>query len=356
MHLRRSRGGLVAVATAAALTLAACGSDEGADTAAAEGESAADDGAEEESADDAGEEDAAADEAAAGTVEVTDFQGTVEVPVPAERVMVTDNRVVRALDEWGVDIVAAPLDVFPSDLSYASDDAVMNLGNHGEPDLEAVVAADPDLVFNGYRFQDYYGDIQELAPEAAIVDTTTDYENAPLDEELIRQITLVGDALDRPDDAAALVEEFESSIAAATEAYDGESTVMGLLTSGGDISYVAPVTGRSIGPVFEVLGLNPALELAADDTSHGDDISVEAIADANPDWIVVMDRDAAIAAEGDEYSSAEELITGSEALQNVTAVQEGNIVYLPADFYLTEDIQAYTELFTSMADAMGSAR
>ncbi|WP_298746674.1 siderophore ABC transporter substrate-binding protein [uncultured Serinicoccus sp.] len=346
MRIARSRAGLVAVATATALTLAACGSDEGSEEAAAGGGSS-------EDADATGAEEGSEQ---SGTVEVTDFQGTVQVPMPAERVMVTDNRVVRAMDEWGVEIVAAPLDIFPGGLSYAEDDSVVNLGNHGEPDLEAVVAADPDLVLTGYRFQDYYGDIQDLVPDAALVDTTTDYESNPLDEELIRQLELVGQALGHEEEAQDMVEEFQGSIDAAAQAYDPEQTVMGLLTSGGDISYVAPVTGRSIGPVFEVLGLTPALEQEGGESGHGDDISVEAIAEANPDWLVVMDRDAAIAAEGDEYSSAEELIEESEALQNVTAVQEGQIVYLPADFYLTEDMQAYTELFTSMADAMGSAR
>ncbi|KUG53303.1 iron ABC transporter substrate-binding protein [Serinicoccus chungangensis] len=345
MRIARPRAGLVAVATAAALILAACGSDEGSEETAAGGGSSGD-------ADATGAEEGSEQ---SGTVEVTDVQGTVEVPMPAERVMVTDNRVVRAMDEWGVEIVAAPLDIFPGDLSYAQDDSVVNLGNHGEPDLEAVVAADPDLVLTGYRFQDYYGDIQDLVPDAAVVDTTTD-EAQPLDEELIRQLELVGQALGHEEDAQAMVEEFQGAIDEAARAYDPEQTVMGLLTSGGDISYVAPVTGRSIGPVFEVLGLTPALEQEGGDSGHGDDISVEAIAEADPDWLVVMDRDAAIAAEGDEYSSAEELIEESEALQNVTAVQEGQIVYLPADFYLTEDMQAYTELFTSMADAMGSAR
>ncbi|OLT16350.1 iron ABC transporter substrate-binding protein [Serinicoccus sp. CUA-874] len=350
MHLRRPRAGLVAVATAAALTLAACGSDEGTDSSS-EG-SAADESAD---SDDSAEGDTSSEEAASGTVEVEDFQGTVEVPVPAERIMVTDNRVVRALDAWGVPVVAAPLDIFPKDIGYASDDSVVNLGNHGEPDLEAIVAADPDLVLTGYRFQDFYEDITSLVPEAAIVDTTTDYETNPLDEELIRQIELAGQAVQHEEDAAALVEEFEASIAAATEAYDSEQTVMGLITSGGDIGYVAPSTGRAIGPVFDVLGLTPALEQEGGSGHTGDDISVEAIAESNPDWIIVMDRDAAVAAEGEEYSSAEELIAESEALANVTAVTEGNIVYLPADFYLTEDIQAYTTIFNDMADAMGGA-
>lgn len=336
-HPRHLRLAPVVTAAAALVTLAACGSDAGSAPAAG-GDDAAEGSAEQQS----------------GTVQVTDFQGTVEVPSPAERIVVTDNRVVRAMDAWGVDVVAAPLDIFPGDLSYASDEDVINLGNHGEPDMEGFVAADPDLVLNGYRFESHYADITELVPDAVMVDTSTDPEGA-LEEELARQITLVGEALGHQDGAAELVADLEASIERATEAYDPEQTVMGLLTSGGDISYVAPVTGRSIGPVFETLDLNPALEQAADDTSHGDDISVEAIAEANPDWLLVMDRDAAIAAEGAEFSGAEELISESAALQNVTAVQEGNIVYLPADFYLTEDIQAYTAFFDSVADAMGGS-
>lgn len=335
-HPRHLRLAPAVTATVALITLAACGSD--AESTAAVGSDAAQGSADQQ----------------AGTVEVTDFQGSIEVPLPAERLVVTDNRVVRAVDAWGVDVVAAPLDIFPEDLSFTADEQVINLGNHGEPDMEALVAADPDLVLNGYRFEAHYQDVKDLVPDAVVVDTSTDPEGS-LQEELTRQITLVGEALGHQDGAAELVADLDASIERAAGAYDADQTVMGLLTSGGDISYVAPVTGRSIGPVFETLGLNPALEQAADDTSHGDDISVEAIAGANPDWLLVMDRDAAIAAEGAEFSGAEELISGSEALQNVTAVQEGNIIYLPANFYLTEDIQAYTEFFNAIADAMSAS-
>jgi iron complex transport system substrate-binding protein len=130
--------------------------------------------------------------------------------------------------------------------------------------------------------------------------------------------------------------------------------VVGLITSGGEISYAAPVTGRSIGVLFPTLGLTPAIEQAAEDTSHGDDISVEAIAAANPDWIIVLDRDGAGVGEG-EYRPAAELIGGSEALAAVTAVAQDQIVYLDPDFYLTEDIQAYTTLYAQIAQAFSAA-
>src|SRR5699024_6416454 len=106
--------------------------------------------------------------------------------------------------------------------------------------------------------------------------------------------TVLGEVFDKQDEAAALVADFEAAIARAQEAYDGQSTVMGVITSGGEIGYSAPGHGRTLGPVFDILDLAPALEVPEASEDHqGDDISVEAIADSNPDWILVMDRDAA---------------------------------------------------------------
>ena len=97
----------------------------------------------------------------------------------------------------------------------------------------------------------------------------------------------------------------------------------------------------------------PALEVEnASDDHQGDDISVEAIADSNPDWILVMDRDAAISADDPEYVPANEILDSSEALAGVTAITEGNVIYMPADTYTNESIQTYTEYFTTLADAL----
>ena len=65
-----------------------------------------------------------------------------------------------------------------------------------------------------------------------------------------------------------------------------------------------------------------------------------------------MDRDAAVAADDPAYKPANELLESSDALAGVTAVAEGNIVYMPADTYTNEGIQTYTEFFTTFADAL----
>jgi iron complex transport system substrate-binding protein len=323
------------VAAPLALVLAACSSGSTGSTDAAESP--------------------AASAAAPTSVTVEDNHGTVEVPVNPERVVALDNHVFETLSAWDVPLVAAPKAIMGDGLwpEYTEDESVLDVGSHREPNLESIVAAEPDLIIGGYRFADHYDDIKAQNPDAVIIEINPrDGEDASA--ELTREIEILGQIFDREDEADAIVADYEQAIADATDAYDGTSTVVGLITSGGEISYSAPVTGRSIGVLFPTLGLTPAIEQAAEDTSHGDDISVEAIAAANPDWIIVLDRDGAGVGEG-EYRPAAELIGGSEALAAVTAVAQDQIVYLDPDFYLTEDIQAYTTLYAQIAQAFSAA-
>ncbi|PFG34865.1 siderophore ABC transporter substrate-binding protein [Sanguibacter antarcticus] len=325
----RRTGALVAL-TATTLVLSACAGAADADT----------------------EEPAAS--TASTTVEIDDNHGTITVPVLPERVVALDNHVFETLSSWDVDLVAAPK-VIMGDLwpVYTDDEAVLDVGSHFEPNLEAIIEAQPDLVIGGYRFAESYDDITAQNPDAAVIELSP-REDQDISAELVRQIEILGQVFDREDDAAALVEALNDSVTAATEAYDTSETVVGLITSGGEIAYSAPVTGRSIGTVFPTLGLTPAIDLEADDVSHGDDISVEAIAAANPDWIIVLDRDGSGVGEG-EYTSAAEIITGSEALSAVTAVAEDQVIYLDPSFYLSEDIQAYTALYEQIAQAFSQS-
>ncbi|MBB2902032.1 iron complex transport system substrate-binding protein [Kineococcus radiotolerans] len=290
------------------------------------------------------------------TVTVQDNHGPQTVPSPARSVVATDNSTFETLDAWDVPLTAAPRALMPATVSYKTDDSVVDLGTHREPDLEAVVAADPDLIVNGGRFAQFRGDLVELAPDAAVVEVDP-REGEPLDAELKRSTTLLGEVFGKQTEAEALNDALDASIARAKAAYSPGTTVMGLIVSGGELGYVAPSTGRTIGPVFDVLGLTPALEVPGGSDDHqGDDISVEAIATSNPDLIIVMDRDAATSeAAAPGYVPAAQAIESSEALAGVSAVRTGDVVYLPADTYTNEGIQTYTEFFDALADQLERA-
>lgn len=294
------------------------------------------------------------DAASVETVSVEDNFGTQEVPEDPQAVASTDNRTFEVLDQWGVDLVAAPKQLVPKTVpDYKDDEDIVDLGTHREPNLEALVAAQPDLIVNGQRFNAQYDEIKKLNPDTAIVDFEP-REDKPMDEELKRQVTELGKIFDKEDEAQKLVDDFDAALKRAKDAYDGKSTVMAVNVSGGEIGYVAPKVGRFFGPVFEWIGLKPALEVADATNDHeGDDISVEAIADSNPDWMLVLDRDGGTnAAEEDGYTPAADVIKKSEALSKVTAVKDGNVVLAPADTYTNESIITYTEVLNEIADAL----
>ena len=293
---------------------------------------------------------AAAD--ANGTHEVTDAHGKHEVPNNPERVVATDNTVMRVLEKWGVKLVAAPQKILSKNSPYKTDSSIADMGAHREPNLEAMVAANPDLVLTGKRFIEHYDAIVAAVPEAAVIDTDLKSfgENLSVEDALKKQVELLGEVFNRSNDAEALIKDFDEAKNKAVKAYDKETKVMGLVVSGGDINYSAPSKGRGAGPFFDMIGLAPALEVEGATTDHqGDDVSVEAIAQANPDFIIVLDRDAAVKADDPSYQPAEKLLNEAEALKNVKAIQEGKVFYLPADFYLPEGIISYTEILNDLA-------
>ncbi len=332
-------------AAAADDTDAADDADVSDDTDAADGTDAADD--------------AETTSAAESTVEITDSHGTVTVPVNPEVVVSLDNRTFETLDNWGITLAAAPKGLIPDGISYADDDSVQDIGTHNDPDLEVIAAVDPDLVIVGQRFASYYDDIVELVPDAAVIDLafTLSDEAGESGDSLVNglkdSVATLGLIFDKNEEAQELSDAFDAAIAAVSEAYNGTDTVMSVIVSGGEIGFSAPYSGRVWGPMYDLFGWVQALNIDNATSDHqGDDISVEAIAQSNPDWILVLDRDAATSS-GEDYTPASDVISNAAALQNTTAVILDQVIYAPADTYTNESIQTYLELFEDLAAAFG---
>ncbi|AMT92817.1 iron ABC transporter substrate-binding protein [Brevibacterium linens] len=318
---------LSALAGVVALTLAGCGS---ADTDSA-------------NADDSG-----------ATIEVEDNNGKQTVASPPKSVVATDNRTFQTLSDWGIELSGGAVSLMSEDLDYTQDDSILDLGSHREPDLEKVVEAKPDLIVNGQRFAQFHDDLAKLAPGATVLELDP-RDGEDFDAELRRQTEVLGEVFGKQDEAKKLVDDFDASIERAQAAYDDSDKAMGLITSAGDIGYAAPSVGRTVGPVFDILELDPALEVEEGSEDHqGDDISVEAIAKSNPDLMIVLDRDASFAPEERDEGSAPaaEVLEDSEALKDVPAIKDDKIVYFPEDTYLNEGIQTYTEFFNDFADKL----
>lgn len=283
------------------------------------------------------------------TITITDNTGEKTVPSPPKSVVALDNRTFQTLYDWNIKLAAAPIDLIPDTIGYSKDTTIPNIGTHNEPKLELIVAAQPDIVISGQRFTAKDADIAKLVPNVPVVNLDP-RKDQPFDSELKRQITVMGEIFAKQAEAKKLNDDFDAAIARVNKAYNKDQTVMAVSVAGGNINYLAPTVGRTLGPVFDFANLTPALKVDGTDNHKGDDISVEAIAQSNPTWILVMDRDAAVG-EG-EVKPAADVIVASEPLKNVTAVKEGNVIVMPADTYTNESIQTYTKFLNDFADAL----
>ena len=126
---------------------------------------------------------------------------------------------------------------------------------------------------------------------------------------------------------------FDSRIETLKTFAEGKNAIVGLCTSGG--FNVLGNDGRCSIIGVEIGFENVGVDANIDTSTHGNEASFEFIVDKNPEYIFVMDRDAAIATEGAQLAQEileNELVMGTDAYQN------GHIVYLahPAVWYTAE--------------------
>lgn len=135
------------------------------------------------------------------------------------------------------------------------------------------------------------------------------------------------------EEVGSLMADFDSRIAALAEFAEGKTAIVGLVTSGG--FNVLGNDGRCSMICREVGFENIGVDAEIDTSTHGNEASFEFIVEKDPEYIFVLDRDAAIQTEGAQLAQEvmeNDLVKGTQAYQN------GNIVYLahPAVWYTAE--------------------
>ncbi|EAQ04083.1 ABC Fe+3 siderophore transporter, periplasmic substrate-binding protein [Pseudooceanicola batsensis HTCC2597] len=252
--------------------------------------------------------------AAAETVTVATSAGPVQVESPPRTTFVYDMAALDTLDALGVSGLTSVGNTYLPYLSEYQGEA----GTLFEPDFEAVHAARPDLVIVGGRSMEHHEAMQRIAPT---IDMTIWGED-PVAEGLER-IAAYGAIYDRTDAAAALQTRIETAIAETAAAVAGKGDALIVMTNGPKVS--AYGAGSRFGWLHDAIDLPPAaadLEAA----THGQAISFEFIRETDPDWLLVIDRVAAIG--GSEADARATL--DNPLVRDTRAWKNGRIVYLDA--------------------------
>lgn len=276
--------------------------------------------------------------ALAETVTITTATGEVSLPLAPATVAVLDIAAIDTLAALGVTPAGVPNTLY---VPYLADltGKTRGVGTLFEPDLEALAALSPDLIIAGGRSSTQ---VKALSQVATTIDMTIWQDVAGQGRD---RIMAYGTLFARTGEAARLIAALDAKLAETRAAADGKGRALILQTNGPKIS--AYGRGSRFAWIHDALAIPQAHETLNPET-HGDAVSFEFIMQVNPDWIIVIDRSAAI---GETTTAAKTL--DNPLVAGTTAGQKGQIIHLsPTPIYIAGG--GYTSMMTTLDELLAA--
>ena len=246
----------------------------------------------------------------------------VTLDAAPERIVALDVAAIDTLVALGITPGGV---VSPTFVSYlpASVEASTSVGTFFEPDLEKIAGLGPDLIVVGSRALAMADALGKIAPVADMSVGTDAYRDG------LARLRAYGQMLNKMPEAEALASALEARAAqlrSQIQARGGSALI--LMTNGPKLSVFGP--NSRFGWLHTELGFSPAVE-GITENRHGEAVSFEYIAKANPDWLLVVDRAAAI---GDGAGAAQATLD-TPLIAETSFAKAGQIIYLsPAELYI----------------------
>lgn len=263
---------------------------------------------------------------AAASLTIKHGQGQTQVEQNPKTVAVLDWSTLDTLAALGVEAQGIPTStLLPSVLPQYADAKFVRIGTLFEPDFEALKNLKPDLIILGRRAAGHFEEASKYGPTLDLTPNPADLLGS-----VVRHTELLGEIFERQAEAAQVTAQLQASVTKLQQLTATQGTGLTLLTTGGKMAAFG--VGTRFGLIHDVFGM----DMAAKDLAvgrHGQSVSYEFILEANPDWLFVMDRDAAIGREG----VAARQMMDNELVAVTTAGSKQQIVYLdPEAWYLLD--------------------
>ncbi|MGP9605987.1 ABC transporter substrate-binding protein [Glutamicibacter sp. AOP33-2CA-4] len=324
MHTSRLIG-LTAALAAATLALASCGGTATSETPAKEN-----------SADNAG-----------FPVTIEHFRGQTELAERPLRVAALDPSYVDATLLLGAELVAYteyrksgnPFPEYLGDVTELTDDAV-NVGTTTEPDLEKLLAADPDIIISAdVRQGGMYDQLNKIAP------TIFSESTGPTWKE---NVVLLGETLGKKSEAEQAVADYETRAAAVGKEILAQQadTTYSLVRFAGEDTARLYATDSFIGEIMADMGI-PRPKDAPDTTeSIFVPLSSEEILKADAE-VIFQSTWAPEGAEGDASRDQEKKFTSNPLWKKLT----GEVLPVDDSIFLSSvSLQGANEVITQVAE------
>ncbi|MGK9052816.1 siderophore ABC transporter substrate-binding protein [Neorhizobium petrolearium] len=281
---------------------------------------------------------------AVDAAEISTAKGPVTIAETPETVAVFDIAALDTLDRLGVKPAGVPEKLFVSQLEDLKQGAEI-VGDLFEPDLEALSALGPDLIIVGGRSSTK---AEAAAQVAQTIDMTMNGDD--LIAQAKERLATYGALFGKEDEAARAAGELDAQVQAAKAAVAGKGKALIVMTNGPKVTAYGP--GSRFGWVHTALDLPPAVP-DVEAANHGEAVSFEFIRNANPDWLLVLDRASAIGS-GEQGAKA---TLDNELVAQTTAWKKGQVVYLPAaEFYIAAGgVQSLQRVMATVAEAFAAS-
>lgn len=253
-------------------------------------------------------------------------------------------------DTWllaGGEVVGAANDSWDSfDLDLGAD--VINIGSHVEPDIEKIIAAEPDLVIASAN-TDADIKMEKLLADSGI---TVAYFSVSNFNEYLNMLEICTDITGRKDlyaqNGTAVQEQVEAARKRVNQRnLEGKEAPRIVFLRASASSVRAKGSYGNVGG--EMLADLGCINIADDDDSLLDDLSMEAVIAADPDFIFVTtqgkDADAV-------RQNIEETLLDNPAWNALSAVKNGRYFLLEKELYNLKPNARWGEAYQKLADIL----
>lgn len=254
--------------------------------------------------------------------------GSVEINEVPKRVVVLGYGSLDYIDALGIKPVGVPKTLLPATLEKYKDDTVVNTGSVKEVNFETLFTLKPDLIIAEARMAESYKDLSEIAPTYMFEIDNTDYWKSTQ-----KNWNNLGEIFNKEEQAKQLISDVQSQIDQLhSKVANHPPRALTVSNSGSNLAMFGSDSRFSF--VYNEAGFatSTSNNVKATAGRHGNLISFEYIADAQPEVLLVLDREQAI---GQSNGKAKELFD-NELVKSTPAAKNGHVKFIdPAAWYLT---------------------
>lgn len=286
----------------------------------------------------------AAQQVSAADIKVRHAQGETTVSSPPKKTFVYDISMLDTLDALGVGVQGVTGSNIPEYLAAYRDKRYIKIGSLFEPNYETVNAEGPDLVIVALRSSPKYASLSKLAPTIDLTVSTTGFSDG-----VKNNVRTLGEIFAKKAEADALLQKIDRATERVRTAASKAGTALMIMVNGGKLTAYGP--GSRFGWLHDEFGVKPAVK-DVKTAIHGEAVSFEFILKTNPDWLIVLDREAAI---GQPATSAKQVLN-NDLIAGTAAAKAGRILYVdPARWYIGgSGASSYTVIADELAAAFES--